>query len=177
MLAVRGVLAVIFGVIALVWPGITALALAIVFGAYALINGVSMLVEAFRHADRPHRGARIAGGVLGVAAGVVALAWPGMTAVVLAILFGAWAVVTGVTEIAAAIRFRRQMHGEFLLGLAGLLSIIAGLIILAWPTIGVVTIAIILGIYAIMAGIVLIAMAARMRRAAHHTTHATHSPG
>jgi uncharacterized membrane protein HdeD (DUF308 family) len=170
LLAVRGVVAVIFGLVALIWPGITALALAILFGVYALIDGVSMLVEAFRHADRPHRGARVAGGVLGVAVGVVAIVWPGITVVVLAILFGAWAVVTGVAEIAAAIRFRRQIRGEFLIGLAGLLSIIAGLIILAWPAIGVVTIAIIVGIYAIVAGIALIALAVQMRRL-------TRSPG
>jgi uncharacterized membrane protein HdeD (DUF308 family) len=164
MLVLRGAVTILFGIFALAWPGITAVALAIVFGAYALIDGVGLLVDAFRHPDRPYRGARIAGGVLGVAAGVTTLVWPAITALALALLVGAWVVVTGVADIVAAIRYRRQIRGEVLLGLVGLVSVVAGIAILVWPAIGVLTIAIVAGIYALVAGVLLIALALRLRR-------------
>jgi uncharacterized membrane protein HdeD (DUF308 family) len=97
--------------------------------------------------------------------GILALVWPGITALALAIPVGAWAVVSGIAEITAAVRYRGQIRGGAVLGvLVGILSVAAGLAILVWPAIGVLTIAVIARIYAQFAGVLLIALALRMRR-------------
>jgi uncharacterized membrane protein HdeD (DUF308 family) len=166
LVVLRGVMALLFGLFALVWPGVTALALAVLFGVYALADGIGLLVDAFRNPDRSHRGMRILGGVLGIAAGVIAIVWPGITAAALAILVGAWALVTGIAEIAAAIRLRKQIQGELLLGLAGLVSAIFGLLVLLWPALGAAAIASIIGIFALIYGVVLIALGVRLRQLA-----------
>ncbi|ONI81042.1 hypothetical protein ALI144C_21010 [Actinosynnema sp. ALI-1.44] len=166
LVVLRGVLAVLFGLLALVWPGLTALALALVFGIYALVDGIGLLVDAFRNPDKSNRGMRILGGILGVAAGVVAIVWPGITVAALAILVGAWALVTGITEIVAAFRLRKQIEGELLLGLAGLLSAIFGILVLLWPALGVAAIAAFIGVFSLIYGIVLIALGLRLRKLA-----------
>jgi uncharacterized membrane protein HdeD (DUF308 family) len=164
LVVVRGVMALLFGLFALIWPGITALAFALLFGIYALVDGIGLLVDAFRNPDKSNRGMRILGGVLGIVAGIIAVVWPGITLAVLAILVGAWALVTGIAEIAAAIRLRRQIQGEFLLGLAGLVSAIFGALVLVWPIAGAVTIASLIGIFALIYGVVLIILGVRLRR-------------
>ncbi|ALG07225.1 HdeD family acid-resistance protein [Kibdelosporangium phytohabitans] len=167
LVVLRGVLSVLFGLLALIWPGLTALALAVVFGVYALVDGIGLLMDAFRNPDRSNRGMRIFGGILGVAAGVIAIVWPGITVAALAILVGAWALVTGIAEIAAAIRLRKQIEGELLLGLAGLLSAIFGILVLLWPALGVAAIAAFIGVFALIYGVVLIALGLRLRKLAH----------
>jgi uncharacterized membrane protein HdeD (DUF308 family) len=172
LLLLRGVLAVAFGVLALVWPALTVLALALVFGLYAIVDGVALVVFAIRHHKQLHRWAYVAGGLLGVAAGVVTLLWPHITVVALALLAGGWALVTGIFEIIAAIRLRKQIRGEIVLGLAGALSAVAGIFILWRPIAGAFGIAILLGIYALIYGIVVAVLAlllrARVRQAALH---------
>jgi uncharacterized membrane protein HdeD (DUF308 family) len=101
---------------------------------------------------------------------VITLFWPAMTALALAILVGAWAVVTGVSEIVAAIHYRREIRGEVLLALVGLVSVLAGIAILVWPTIVVLTIAIVAGVYAFAAGVLLVVFALRLRRLTAHGT-------
>jgi uncharacterized membrane protein HdeD (DUF308 family) len=168
LVVLRGAMAVLFGLFALVWPGITALAFALLFGIYALADGIGLLMDAFRNPDRSNRGMRILGGVLGIVAGILAIVWPGITLAALGILIGAWALITGIAEIAAAIRLRKQIQGEFLLGLAGLVSAVFGVLVLLWPIAGAVTIASILGIFALIYGVVLIGLGARLRRLAHN---------
>lgn len=155
LLVVRGVLAVLFGLMALIWPGITLAALAIVFGAYALVDGIFAGVGAFRAqpADRP---ALIAEAVLGIVFGIIALAWPGVTVLAIALLAGFWALVTGIAEIYAAIKLRKEMEHEWLLAAAGLLSVFIGVLILIWPGGGALAVAIMLGIYALVFGIAMI---------------------
>jgi uncharacterized membrane protein HdeD (DUF308 family) len=154
MLALRGVLAIVFGVIALIWPGLTALALAVVFGVYAIIDGGSWLIGAFRRTgDAGQRTIRGIAGILGVALGLAALVWPGITAMVLAIVVGVWAIVTG----AVGIWLATQLHGQWLLGLVGALSVIAGLLILLRPAAGAVALAWVIGVYAIVAGVLMLA--------------------
>jgi len=103
VLMLRGFLALLFGALALLWPGITVLALAILFGAYALVDGVGLLIDAVRHKDRPHRALDVVAGIAGIGAGIIAFIWPAITALALAMLIGAWALVTGVAEIVAAV--------------------------------------------------------------------------
>jgi ATP-dependent Clp protease ATP-binding subunit ClpB len=125
LLALRGVLAIVFGVLAIIWPGVTLVALALLFGAYALISGVITIVAAFRRQrDAARRTAMVIAGLLGLAAGVIALVWPGITALALVVIVGAWAVVTGALEIWAATR----LPGQWLPLLIGVLTMLIGII-------------------------------------------------
>jgi uncharacterized membrane protein HdeD (DUF308 family) len=162
LLGIRGLLAVVFGVLVLVWPGITVLALAYVFAAYALVDGIGMIISGFRSRGGP-RWSYVLAGVAGVIAGLAAAFWPGITVLVLVVWAGAWAVVTGVLEIVAAVR--REDSGRWLTVLAGVLSIVAGLLILIWPGIGALALATVLGIYALVAGVSLLWAAWQVRRA------------
>jgi uncharacterized membrane protein HdeD (DUF308 family) len=140
ILAVRGAAAVIFGLLALIWPQITLLALVLVFGAYAFIDGVFALVAAARGRQLAggSRGWLVFEGLLGIGAGIVALVWPGITALALLWVIAFWAVLTGVLEIVAAVRLRRVLDNEWLLVVAGTLSIIFGLILMIWPGSGAI---------------------------------------
>lgn len=160
-LAIRGVVAILFGLLALFWPQVTILALALLFGAYALVDGVGMLLNAFRW-DRTgaQRAAYVLGGILGVGAGVVTLFWPHITALVLVVMIGAWALVTGIVEILAAARFR----GGWLLVLVGVLSLLAGILLLVRPDAGAIAIAQVIGIYAIISGVLILIELFRLRR-------------
>lgn len=166
LVAARGALAVVFGVFALVWPGVTVLALAVLFGIYALVDGFGAIVQAFRPGDGTHRLAYALLGLLGLAAGVLVLVWPALTVLALATFAGVWAVVTGVAEIVAAIRLRKQITGEAFLIVAGLVAVVAGVLVLVHPIAGVFGIAILLGCYALLHGIVLVVLAFRLRRLA-----------
>lgn len=118
----------IFGLLALIWPQITLLALVLVFGVYAIVDGVAALVAAARGRQLAggSRGWLVLEGLLGIAAGIVALLWPGITALALLWVIAAWAVLTGVLEIVAAVRLRRVLDNEWLVVVAGILSIWAG---------------------------------------------------
>src|SRR2546421_11239262 len=114
-------------------PGLTLVVLIALFGAYALIDGVLAIVAGVKAAERHGRfGSLLWRGVLGIAAGLVAFILPGATAVVLTLIIGAWAIVTGVLEIVAAVHLHRA-HGEWLLGLKGVLSVLFGPFALVWP--------------------------------------------
>ncbi|MGW2146255.1 HdeD family acid-resistance protein [Nonomuraea bangladeshensis] len=166
-LALRGVLALIFGILAVAWPGITLLVLAVVFGAYAFVDGVLAGVAATR-AAKGRRAPLILLAVAGVIFGILCLIWPGVTVLVVTLLIGIWAIVTGIAEIIAAIRLRHEIRGEWLHVLAGALSVLFGVLVLTWPATGALTIALLIGVYAILAGIMLIVLAFRMRRLRSH---------
>ena len=127
-LVLRGLFAVLFGIMALAWPGITLGALVLLYGAYALADGVFAIaaVMAGRTGGRPWWSLLVEG-LVGIAVGIMTFAWPGITALVLLYLIAAWAVVTGIFEIVAAIRLREEIRGEWLLALSGILSILFGL--------------------------------------------------
>jgi uncharacterized membrane protein HdeD (DUF308 family) len=162
LLGIRGLLAVIFGVLVLVWPDITLLALAFVFAAYVFVDGIGLIASGF-DARGGRRWWYVLAGVVGVIAGIAAAFWPGLTVLVLVLWAGAWAVVTGVLEIAAAVR--GEGSGRWLMALGGVLSVVAGLLILIWPGIGALALATVLGIYALVAGVSLLWAAWQVRRA------------
>jgi uncharacterized membrane protein HdeD (DUF308 family) len=166
MLVVRAVLALVIGVVALAWPELTLLALAVAFGVYAILDGVARIVDAVRHRGRERWWLGLLGGLVGVAAGVVALFWPGVTALVLAIIVGAWAVVTGAAEIADSVRLRRAGGRVWLLALAGVLSLVAGIVILVWPVQGAIGLALLFGAFALAYGVLLGVLAATLRPSA-----------
>lgn len=170
MMMIRGALAVVFGVLALAWPTITALALALLFGIYALVNGVSMLVAAIRGDELFHRWLVALSGLVSIGAGVVTLFWPGITVLVLTIVVGVWALVIGLSEIVAVVRLRRVLaHKAFLL-ITGILSVIAGVLLVWHPFTGALGIAIVLGSYAVAYGLLLIGVAAWLRHTLRRMT-------
>jgi uncharacterized membrane protein HdeD (DUF308 family) len=166
VVAVRGVAAVLFGLMAIVWPAITVTVLVLLFGAYALVDGVLALVTAtFRGRSAEGRRLWLAlEGVAGVLTGVITFLWPGITTLVLLWLIAAWLLVTGVLEVVAAVRLRREMRGEWLLALSGVLSVVFGILLIVWPTAGAVTVVWLIGIYAMVFGVALIALSLRLRK-------------
>lgn len=162
---IRGIAAIIFGVLAFIWPDITLIALALLFGAYALVDGVLSLVAAIRGVPRVAQGRWLLAleGILGIAAGILAFIWPDITALVLLLLIGAWAIVTGVLEIIAAVRLRREIEGEWVLALAGLASIVFGALVFINPSAGALAVVWLIGAYAIIFGIALLVLAWRLR--------------
>jgi uncharacterized membrane protein HdeD (DUF308 family) len=169
VLALRGVAALLFGLLALLWPGITLFALVLVFGAYVLADGVLTLVAAVRGREAPGdgpsgRGWLVAEGLAGIAIGVLALAWPGITALAALWIIAAWAVVTGVLEIVAAVRLRRELRREWLLALSGVLSVVFGVLLVVWPAAGVLALITLIGVAALAIGITLVLFSFRMRR-------------
>jgi uncharacterized membrane protein HdeD (DUF308 family) len=167
MLALRGAVAVLFGLLAVLWPRLTVYALALLFGAFALVNSVFVLIEVLRAGDgtRQERFQRripqLIAALLGVAAGVATLFWPQITVLVLVTLVGAWAVVTGIADVWAA----AQQRGHWLTALTGAVSIAAGVLVLVLPTLGALAIARVLGVYALVVGVLMLVEAARRRRA------------
>ena len=166
MLALRGLVAIVFGVLAFVLPGMTLLTLVFLFGVYAIVNGVLALVHAFSAPKGyPRFGALIFTGIISIAAGVLAFVWPGITALSLVLLIAAWAIVNGVFEIATAIRLRRVIEHEWLLALAGILSVLLGIVMLLQPGAGALALVWWIGGFAIAFGVLLVALAFRVRRA------------
>lgn len=160
---VRGALAVLFGIVAIVWPGITLSALAVLFGVYAFVEGGAAAVSAY-HTEGNNRIPLALEAAVGVVLGLLVLLSPGAGVVVLAILIGTWAILTGALEVVAAVKLREEIEGEWRYILGGALSVFFGLLVWFWPTAGAVVIAFIIGIYAIVFGVVLIALGMRVRR-------------
>ncbi|MGH2351177.1 MAG: HdeD family acid-resistance protein [Chloroflexota bacterium] len=161
--ALRGLLAVIFGVLAFVWPGITLGALVLLFGAYALVDGIFALIGAVRAGSGQNRSPLVLEGIAGVAAGVLTFIWPGITALVLLYLIATWAIVTGVLEVWAAIRLREEISNEWLLGLGGVASILFGILLVIFPGAGALTVVWLIAAYAVVFGVLLIALGFRLR--------------
>ena len=159
--ALRGFAAVLFGLLTFLLPGITIATLVLLFGAYALVDGLFNIVAFFRVAS--HHWALLIEGVIGIIAGVLTFTWPAITAVALLYLIAFWAIFTGVFEIVAGIRLRKVIANEWLLLLMGTLSALFGLLILMAPGAGALAIVLWIGAYALMFGIVLLALAFRLR--------------
>lgn len=163
-LALRGVLGIVVGFVAFVLPGVTLLALTFLFAAYALINGILSFGMAFHAARFQSRWwALILEGVAGVVIAAITMTWPAVTIIVLLYLIAAWAVITGIFEIAAAVRMRRIVEHGWLLGLAGAASVIFGLLLFAAPGPGAVVIAWWIGAYAFVFGALMLALSFRLR--------------
>jgi uncharacterized membrane protein HdeD (DUF308 family) len=163
-LAIRGFAALVFGLLTFLIPGVTIALLVLWFGAYALVDGIFSIIAAWRAPDSHARwGSLLIEGVAGIVAGVLTFFWPGITATVLVFLIGAWAVVTGVFEIVAAIRLRRLIANEWALIAMGVLSVIFGLFVFVAPIAGAIAIAFTIGAYAIIFGVLMLVLAFRMR--------------
>ncbi len=158
MFLFRGIAAVLFGIIALVWPKMTLSALVFVFGLFAVISGITAMVAALRNTEFPGWGWLLGEGILGILAGVVALAWPGITALAFLYLLAAWAILTGIFEVIAPLAYPMSGGRAVLSALAGVLSIVFGVLIAAQPSSGLLAVVWLIGVYAIVFGIMYIVM-------------------
>ena len=164
-LVLRGLAAILFGVLAFAWPGITLFVLVLIFGAYMLVDGIFAIVAAVRAAGEEDRWwLLLVQGILGVLAGLVAIFWPGLTALALLYFIAAWAIVTGIMEIVAAIRLRREIEGEWALALSGALSVLFGVLLVVLPApAGLLSLVWLIGAYAVATGVLLLILGFRVR--------------
>ena len=168
LVLLRGIAALAFGVLALLWPAITLISLTLLWGAYTLVDGVFALWAAVTgRATSPAMGPRwwmAISGVVSILAGLAAFFWPGMTAFILLIFIGIWAIVIGVLTIWGAIQARKEIEGEWVLGLFGALSIVFGLLLLFQPGAGALSLIWTIAGDSIFAGVLLIMLAFRGRK-------------
>jgi len=161
--ALRGLAGILFGIITFVSPGISLAALVLLFGAYAFADGVLSIVSAVRRRGADRWWLLLLQGVVGIGAGVVTLLWPGITAIALLVVIAAWALVGGVLQVAAAIRLRKVITGEWLLALSGVLSIALGVLLVVFPGPGALALVIWIGAYAFVFGILLLVLGFKLR--------------
>jgi uncharacterized membrane protein HdeD (DUF308 family) len=162
--ALRGLAAIILGVLAIFLPGLTFLSLVILFGVYAIVDGVLSMTIGLRGGDEPQWASIIGRGLVSVVAGVLALAWPGITGLVLLMVIATWAIISGVLEIVAAIRLRKEIEHEWMLGLTGALAVAFGILLFISPAAGAVALGIWVGAYALMLGVVLVGASLSLRK-------------
>jgi uncharacterized membrane protein HdeD (DUF308 family) len=167
-IALRGLVAVLFGIAAFVWPGITLWALVAIFGAYALVDGIFAVIEAFRRDVVGERWwALLFEGFVGIAIGILTFTWPRLTAMGLLYLIAFWAIVTGVFEVITAIRLRHEIRGEWMMALIGILSVAFGFLLVAFPLTGALSVVLIIGAYAVAIGALMIALGFKLRSLRH----------
>ena len=163
-LVIRGLAGIAFGILTFAWPGITLVALVFLFAGYSLVDGVMNIVGAVRAIEKHDRwGILVLEGIVGIGAAAITVLWPGITALALVYVIAAWAVVTGCLEIAAAIRLRRVISGEWLLVLSGALSLVFGILLVISPIAGALVIALWVGAYALIFGVIMMALGLRLR--------------
>lgn len=165
-LVVRGLLALAFGIMTIIMPGLAATVMVLGFGAYAFVDGLFNLIAAFRRpaGRREFPWGVFFQGLAGIIAGLVTLFVPGITALVLLALIASWAILTGAFAIAVAITLRKTIDHEWMLALAGALSIVLGLLLVIFRTAGMLAVVLWIGIYVAVIGVLLIALGLKLRR-------------
>jgi uncharacterized membrane protein HdeD (DUF308 family) len=164
LLLLRGIAAIVFGVLAFAWPGLTLLTLILLYGAYALIDGVIAIVAAITGNAPAGRWWLAIAGILGIAVGALTFMLPGMTALILLFTIAGWAVAIGVLQIIGAIRLRKEIDNEWLLILNGAISVFFGLGVMVYPGAGALALVWVIGTYAIIAGVLYIGLALRLKK-------------
>jgi len=160
----RGICAVIFGLAAFAWPGITLALLILFYGAYVLVEGIFAVVSSFgRTKDSKFPWSMFLVGLVSIAVGLITFVWPGLTALALLYLIGAWAIVRGIFEIVAAFELRKQIEGEWLMIIAGMASVLFGVLMVLWPGAGVLALLWLIGIFAVIFGVIIIILAFKLR--------------
>jgi uncharacterized membrane protein HdeD (DUF308 family) len=163
-LELRGALTVAFGLLALFLPGITLGALVLVFGIYVLAEGTVLLITSLNKRHAQHWWITLLQGLAGIGAGIVTFAWPGITAVALLAIIAVWAVLTGILEIVGALRLRKEIKGEWLLILSGILSLLFAYILFSNPGAGALALVWVIGAYAVIFGILQMLLGVRVHR-------------
>jgi uncharacterized membrane protein HdeD (DUF308 family) len=167
LVLLRGIFMALFGIIALVSPGIALLTLIWLFGFYALLDGVTAVVIGFRTRGEPHWVWTVVQGVISVLAGLIALVWPGATAFALLFVVAFWAILLGIGEIAGAFTSRRSGSSAWGCTLAaGVLNVVFGVVLLLWPASGILALVWLVGIFALIGGVTLVALSFKVRSVA-----------
>lgn len=163
LLLLRGALAVLFGILTFAWPGLTLLTLVILYGAFAFADGVVAIVAAIKGGSPAPRWWLALLGIFGIAAGILTVLWPQITGLILLFFIAGWAIATGILQIVGAISLRKEIEGEWLLIASGALSVLFGLMLVAWPGAGALALAFTIGSFAIIYGVLLIAFSFRLK--------------
>jgi uncharacterized membrane protein HdeD (DUF308 family) len=166
--AIRGVAAIVFGILAFVWPETTLRVLVILFGAYVLVDGIALLVALARGETLARRHAWAVGimGVLGIVAGVVTFLWPDLTALSLLYVVAFWSIAMGTFQVIAAIALRRELDGELWMALGGIVSVVFGVLLIANPGEGLISLVWLVGIWAVVFGVSSLSLAYRLHEIA-----------
>ena len=167
MLLLRGIAAIIFGVLALAWPGMTLVTLILFYGAYVLVDGVFAILAAITGGAPAPRWWLAIVGLLGIAAGLLTFLMPGVTALVLLYFIAGWAIATGVFQIIGAIKLRHEIDNEWLLILGGVISVLFGVAMFMAPGAGALALIWVIGTYAIIIGVLLVALSFRLKKHVH----------
>jgi uncharacterized membrane protein HdeD (DUF308 family) len=164
VLALRGLVAILFGLAALFWPGLILAVLIALFGAYALVDGILAIIAAFRSSGHGmRRPLLVIEGAIGILFGILALFWPGLTALALLYIIAFWAILSGIARIVMAIMLRREIVNEWSIALSGVLSVILGVVLILLPGAGLLAYTWLVGLLALAVGIALIYYAFRAR--------------
>jgi uncharacterized membrane protein HdeD (DUF308 family) len=164
LVLLRGIVAILFGLLTIMWPGLSLLTFVLLFGVFALFDGGLALGAAIMGGSAEPRWWLALVGLLGIAAGALALLWPGITGLVLLIFIAAWAITAGVFEVMGAIKLRKEIEGEWWLITTGILSVLFGFLILLFPGAGALSIAFIIGWFAILYGALLVGLSWRLKK-------------
>ena len=164
LILLRGVLAIIFGVLTFIWPGLTLLTLVMLYGAFAFVDGAFALAAAVTKGAPAPRWWLAVVGIVGIGAGIATLLWPGITGVVLLYFIAVWAIVAGIFQIIGAIKLRAETSDEWMLITAGVLSVVFGVLILLFPEAGALGLSFGIATFAIAYGVLLIAFSLRLKK-------------
>ena len=160
----RGIMAILFGIIAWSWPGLTVLMLVIMWGVYAAIDGILALLAGAKGSGPLPRWFLVLAGVVSIGAAIFCIARPGMTALFLIMLIGWWSIIRGIFEIAGAVALRKEIENEWWLILNGVLSLLFGIFILVRPGAGALALIWLIAIFSIIIGVSLVLLALRLRK-------------
>ena len=163
----RGIAAIIFGVLAFAWPGLTLLTFILFYGAFALVDGVLAIIAAITGGAPAPRWWLAIVGLLGIAAGLLTFLMPGLTALVLLFFIAGWAIATGVFQVIGAIKLRKEIENEWLLILGGVISVLFGVSMMVAPGAGALALVWVIGAYSVVTGVLFVALAFRLRKHAH----------
>jgi uncharacterized membrane protein HdeD (DUF308 family) len=167
LLLLRGIAAIVFGLLAFAWPGLTLLTLILFYGAFALVDGVLAIIAAITGGSAAPRWWLAIVGLLGLAAGLLTFLMPGLTAVVLLLFIAGWAIATGVFQIIGAIKLRKEIDNEWLLILCGVISVLFGVSMMLAPGAGALALVWVIGAYSVVIGALFVALAFRLRKHTH----------
>jgi uncharacterized membrane protein HdeD (DUF308 family) len=164
LVLLRGIGAIVFGLLTIMWPGLSLLTLVLLYGVFALFDGGLAIGAAIMGGTAEPRWWLALVGLLGIAAGALTLLWPGITGFILLLFIAAWAITAGVFEIMGAIKLRKEIEGEWWLIATGILSVLFGFLILLFPGVGALGIAFVIGWFAILYGVLLVGFAWRLKK-------------